>query len=117
MLAMSRAIEALGTTPDHCLIDGNRCPPSDVRCQAVVGGDALIKEIAAASILAKVTRDRSMHDLHERYPQYGFDRHKGYPTKVHMQAIAQHGVLSLHRRSFAPVRACLADALAREPTC
>ncbi len=118
MLAMSRAIAALPNTPDHCLIDGNRCPDSDVRCQAVVGGDALVKEISAASILAKVTRDRAMHKLHAQFPQYGFDRHKGYPTKLHMQAMAQHGVLSIHRRSFAPVQACLAvDAQAQGRQC
>lgn len=109
MLAMSRAIAALPVAPDHCLIDGNRCPASPVRCQAVVGGDALVKEIAAASIIAKVTRDRAMHALHLEFPQYGFDRHKGYPTKLHIQAMAQYGVLAEHRRSFAPVRASLAS--------
>lgn len=110
MLAMTRAIAALPMAPDHCLIDGNRCPASEARCQAVVGGDALVKEIAAASIIAKVTRDRQMRELHRRFPLYGFDRHKGYPTKLHLQAIERHGVLAVHRRSFAPVRACLASA-------
>ncbi len=114
MLAMSRAIESLSVTPDHCLIDGNRCPGTTVQCQAVVGGDALIKEISAASILAKVSRDRAMHELHEQHPQYGFNRHKGYPTKLHMQAIQQHGVLAIHRRSFGPVRACLSSEQGRK---
>lgn len=110
MLAMSRAIAALNPAPGHCLIDGNRCPQSAVRCQPVVGGDALIKEIAAASVIAKVTRDRDMLSLHEQHPEYGFDRHKGYPTRQHMQAIQQWGVLDIHRRSFAPVRQFLHNA-------
>ena len=105
MLAMARAIEGLGTSPHHCLIDGNRCPVTDFNCQAVVKGDALVKEIAAASILAKVARDQSMLKMHEIYPQYGFDSHKGYPTKQHLAALQQHGVLDIHRRSFGPVRA------------
>ncbi len=105
MLAMARAIEGLRTPPQHCLIDGNRCPLTDFNCQAVVKGDALVKEIAAASILAKVARDQSMLEMHKLYPQYGFDSHKGYPTKQHLAALQQHGVLDIHRRSFGPVRA------------
>ncbi len=104
MLAMARAIEGLQTPPQHCLIDGNRCPVTDFNCQAVVKGDALVLEISAASILAKVTRDREMIRLHARHPEYGFDRHKGYPTKQHMQALHEHGLLDIHRRSFGPVR-------------
>ncbi len=104
MLAMARAIEGLGTAPHHCLIDGNRCPVTPFNCQAVVKGDALVKEISAASILAKVARDKAMVAMHQRYPQYGFDSHKGYPTKQHLAALREHGVLDIHRRSFAPVR-------------
>ncbi|OED39667.1 ribonuclease HII [Chromatiales bacterium (ex Bugula neritina AB1)] len=108
MLAMARAIEQLPTTPDHCLIDGNRCPVSPYNCQAVVKGDTFVQEISAASILAKVSRDRTMHELHKMHPQYGFDRHKGYPTKQHLQALEEYGVLEHHRRSFGPVRSVIA---------
>lgn len=104
MLAMSRAIEGLETAPNHCLIDGNRCPVTRFNCQAVVKGDALVKEISAASILAKVTRDQDMLVMHEKYPEYGFDSHKGYPTKRHLQALRDHGLLDIHRRSFGPVK-------------
>ena len=107
MLAMSRAIEGLPTTPNHCMIDGNRCPITECNCQAIVKGDALVQEISAASILAKVDRDRSMRAWHRKHPQYGFDSNKGYPTRTHLAAIKQHGVLDIHRRSFAPVRNCL----------
>ncbi len=109
MLAMARAIEGLSTAPHHCLIDGNRCPVTAINCQAVVKGDALVQEISAASILAKVSRDLSMYQLHDQYPDYGFDRHKGYPTKFHLQALRDHGVLDIHRRSFGPVRELLAE--------
>jgi ribonuclease HII len=105
MLAMSRAIEGLKTPPNHCLIDGNRCPVTRFNCQAVVKGDALVREISAASILAKVTRDQAMIEMHEQHPEYGFDSHKGYPTRRHLQALRDHGLLAIHRRSFAPVRA------------
>ncbi len=108
MLAMARAIEQLSTAPNHCLIDGNRCPVTPFNCQAVIKGDALVQEISAASILAKVARDASMHELHEVYPQYGFDSHKGYPTRQHLAAIKEHGVLEQHRRSFGPVQAAIA---------
>jgi len=104
MLAMSRAIEGLSTTPNHCMIDGNRCPVTQCNCQAIVKGDALVQEISAASILAKVARDLSMHKLHAMHPVYGFNSNKGYPTKAHIAAIRDHGVLDVHRRSFAPVR-------------
>ncbi len=110
MLAMARAIEGLPIPPNHCLIDGNRCPITDFNCQAVVKGDARVQEIAAASILAKVSRDQAMIELHQQYPQYGFAQHKGYPTRAHMQALQEHGVLDIHRRSFGPVRELLAEA-------
>ena len=104
MLAMARAIEGLPQAPNHCLIDGNRCPITSYNCQAIVKGDALVQEISAASILAKVARDQSMRELHEVHPQYGFDKHKGYPTKQHMDALQRLGPLSCHRRSFGPVK-------------
>ncbi len=109
MLAMARAIEGLDTRPNHCLIDGNRCPVTRFNCQAVVKGDALVHEISAASILAKVSRDQTMRQLHSKFPQYGFDRHKGYPTRQHLQALREHGVLAHHRRSFGPVRELLSE--------
>ena len=113
MLAMARAIEGLSVAPNHCMIDGNRCPVTQCNCQAIVKGDALVQEISAASILAKVARDHSMRLLHERYPVYGFDSNKGYPTKVHLAALEKHGVLDEHRRSFGPVKKYLqlADSL------
>lgn len=110
MLAMARAIEGLSVAPNHCMIDGNRCPVTSCNCQAIVKGDSLVQEISAASILAKVARDHSMHELHTRYPVYGFDSNKGYPTRVHLQAIKEHGVLDEHRRSFGPVKQCLQEA-------
>ena len=104
MLAMKQAIDALDIAPDHALIDGNRCPP-EILCSstAVIKGDARVSEISAASILAKVERDSQMLALHERYPQYGFDGHKGYPTKAHFAALEAHGPCPEHRRSFGPV--------------
>lgn len=116
MLAMARAIEGLSTTPNHCMIDGNRCPVTQCNCQAIVKGDALVQEISAASILAKVARDHSMHELHSRHPVYGFDSNKGYPTKAHIAALRQHGVLDVHRRSFGPVRQQLQAGLAENPS-
>lgn len=104
MLAMQRAVSALNVAPDLALIDGNRCPPGlPCRAEAVVGGDALVASIAAASILAKTVRDAGMLELHAEYPQYGFDRHMGYPTPAHLFALRQHGPCAVHRRSFAPV--------------
>lgn len=103
MLAMQRAVKALADSADAVLVDGNRCPDFGLPSEAVVKGDGLIPAISAASILAKVARDQEMADLHQRYPQYGFDRHKGYPTAVHLAALAEHGPLPEHRRSFAPV--------------
>lgn len=104
MLAMRRAVAALSVQPEWVLVDGNRTPDFALPASAVIKGDLLVPEISAASILAKVTRDNEMHLLHQAYPQYGFAAHKGYPTAAHLAAIAQHGVLPQHRRSFKPVR-------------
>lgn len=109
LLAMRRAVEALQVQPDQVLVDGNKIPQGLLMpCEAVVGGDALHAEISAASILAKVTRDRQMLELDQKFPQFGFAKHKGYPTKAHFEAIALHGVTTEHRRSFGPVRKALA---------
>lgn len=105
MLAMQRAVQQLTVPVDEILIDGNRIPSGlSAPARAIVKGDALIPAISAASILAKVARDRSMHELHSRHPEYGFDDHKGYPTARHLAALAMHGPLEDHRRSFGPVR-------------
>ncbi|AJD48818.1 ribonuclease H [Isoalcanivorax pacificus W11-5] len=111
MLAMQRAVAGLSQAAHAVLVDGNRSPDFGLPSEPVVKGDGLIPAISAASILAKVARDAEMVALHARYPQYGFDRHKGYPTPVHLAALEAHGPLPEHRRSFAPV-ARLAD---REP--
>lgn len=99
-LAMNRAIEKLSVTPELALIDGNRNTGISVPSRCIVKGDSLCADIAAASILAKVTRDRYMMQLHEQYPQYHFDRHKGYGTKLHYDAIREHGASPVHRLSF-----------------
>lgn len=103
LLAMQRAVDALGVQPSLALIDGNRCPQLACPAQAIVGGDGLVASIAAASILAKTYRDAGMLELHAIYPQYGFDRHMGYPTAAHLAALREHGVSPVHRRSYAPV--------------
>lgn len=109
LLAMRRAVEALNIQPQHVLVDGNKIPQGlSMSCEAIVGGDALHAEISAASILAKVTRDRQMVVLDQQYPQFGFAQHKGYPTKMHFAAIAEHGVMDQHRRSYAPIKQALA---------
>jgi ribonuclease HII len=101
MLAMRRAVEALGVKPQEAWVDGNACPPGlGCRVRAIVDGDALHKPISAASILAKTTRDAQMTVLHERYPQYGFDRHKGYATQEHLESLGRVGPCEIHRRSF-----------------
>lgn len=110
MLAMQRAVAGLKVTPELVRIDGNRCPELQVACEAVIGGDALHAEISAASILAKVTRDQQMQTLDAQFPQYGFAQHNGYPTKAHLAAIAQYGVLTEHRRSYKPVRLAIESA-------
>jgi ribonuclease HII len=105
LLAMRRAVEGLRLRPHIVLVDGNRLPVLGMPAQAIVKGDAKVQAIAAASILAKVHRDRLCLALHERFPQYGFAAHKGYPTAEHLQALQRHGACAEHRRSFAPVRA------------
>ncbi len=112
MLAMSRAVAALSLQPGFVFIDGNRCPRLPMSSQAVVKGDSRVAEISAASILAKVARDQEMIALDALHPQYGFARHKGYPTKEHLAALTEHGVLPEYRRSFKPVAALLAAARA-----
>jgi len=103
MLAMQRAVQGLRLKPAKVLVDGNRLPPLDVLAEAIVSGDALVPAISAASILAKVTRDRLLDELDQRHPAYGFAKHKGYGTAQHLQALTVHGPLPEHRRSFAPV--------------
>jgi len=107
MLAMKRAVEGLGMEPQLVLVDGNRLPEIYYPAQAIVKGDQRVQSISAASIIAKVCRDRQMVALHQQHPQFGFDRHKGYPTAQHRAAIMQFGVTPLHRQSFAPVRNAL----------
>jgi ribonuclease HII len=107
LLAMQRAVQGLRLKPAKVLVDGNRLPPLDVLAQAVVSGDSLVPAISAASIVAKVTRDRLLVDLHAQHPGYGFDRHKGYGTAQHLQALQALGPLDVHRRSFAPVARAL----------
>lgn len=107
LLAMKRAVEALSTQPHQILVDGLHCPKVAMAARAIVKGDAKEPSISAASILAKVERDREMHRLHEQYPHYGFNLHKGYGTAVHMAALKAHGVTPIHRRSYAPVKSCL----------
>lgn len=103
MLAMQRAVAALSPQPEHVLVDGNRCPPLPCSAEAVVKGDSRVAAISAASILAKVTRDREMVELDARYPGYGLAGHKGYPTRAHLEALRTLGVTPVHRRSFGPV--------------
>lgn len=105
MLAMQRAVAGLRLTPHKVLVDGNRLPVLPMRAEAIVKGDAKVKAISAASIVAKVHRDRLCRAMHERFPDYGFDVHKGYPTPTHLDALRRHGPCADHRRSFAPVRA------------
>ena len=104
LLAMQRAVEGLSPEPAHALVDGNRIPKLNCPARAIVGGDDLEPCISAASIIAKVTRDREMIAMDAVFPGYGLARHKGYPTRQHMQALCELGVTPLHRRSFAPVR-------------
>jgi ribonuclease HII len=110
LLAMRRAVEALRIVPEQALVDGRHCPPLRIPARAVVRGDATVKAIGAASILAKVARDEEMRALHRAHPQYGFDRHKGYPTSDHVRALRTHGACAAHRRSFGPVRVVLGIA-------
>ncbi|WOD09335.1 ribonuclease HII [Marinomonas sp. GJ51-6] len=108
MLAMSRSVALLPVSPEHVLVDGNRLPPNlPCTAEAVVKGDARQAAISAASILAKVTRDRSIVELAKTYPEYGFEKHKGYPTALHLEAIRLHGITPIHRRSFGSVKKIL----------
>jgi ribonuclease HII len=104
MNGMQRTVENLNPAPQRALIDGNRAPPLSCEVRTVVGGDALIASISAASVLAKVYRDRLMLSMHDLYPDYGFDRHKGYPTAHHLERLKALGPCPIHRKSFAPVR-------------
>jgi ribonuclease HII len=107
LLAMQRAVAGLSVRPLSALVDGNRCPKLDIPAEAIIKGDGQIASIAAASILAKTVRDAEMLVLHAQYPQYGFDRHMGYPTVAHFAALRAHGASPVHRRSFGPVAAQL----------
>ncbi len=106
--AMQRAVMGLSVNPQRVLVDGNRCPEFHCPAEAIVKGDQKVEAIAAASILAKVARDREMAELDARYPGYGLAQHKGYPTKAHITALYEKGVTPHHRRSYGPVKACLA---------
>ena len=111
MLAMQRAVEGLRLKPGHVLVDGNRLPTLGMTSEAIVKGDATVPAISAASILAKVTRDRWCAQVDVDYPQYGFAGHKGYGTAAHLQALQDHGACPLHRKTFAPVTAVVSQAL------
>jgi len=111
LLAMQRAVEALRLPPHRVVVDGNRVPRLPMPCAALVKADAKVQAVSAASILAKVHRDRLCEELHERWPVYGFAEHKGYPTPEHLQALARHGACEAHRRTYAPVRAVLGPPL------
>ena len=104
LIAMKRALEALSVVPDIVLVDGNQFPETPLPCYAIVGGDARVTAISAASILAKTARDRKMERLHQSYPAYNFKTHKGYPTKEHLQRLSQNGHCAVHRLSYKPVR-------------
>ncbi len=104
MLAMKRAIEGLTTKVDKVLVDGNRCPDINIPCQAIIKGDSKILAISAASILAKVSRDNEMRELGSKYPKYGFEKHKGYPTKFHLEQIQKLGLIAGYRKSFKPIK-------------
>jgi ribonuclease HII len=116
LLAMRRAVMGLRLKPQLVLVDGNRLPSLPYNAQAIVKGDAKVAAISAASILAKVHRDRLLQDLHQRHPHYGFDRHKGYPTADHLAAVRQWGACEAHRRSFAPVREALSHGAQPGPS-
>ncbi len=118
LLAMQRAIEAMHEEFGHALdskvimvqVDGNKCPKTSLPCEAIIKGDSKVEAISAASILAKTARDAELYELDKQYPMYGFAQHKGYPTKVHMALLQEHGVSPVHRRSYGPVRALLLKA-------
>lgn len=108
---MQRAVENLDPRPTRAMVDGNRAPSLSCQVVTVIGGDRLVPSISAASVLAKVYRDRLMLSMHERYPAYGFDRHKGYPTALHLERLKQMGPCPIHRTSFAPVRKLMGSTL------
>jgi ribonuclease HII len=110
LLAMKRAIEALSVVPTEVLVDGLHCPKLSLPMRAIVQGDSKEASISAASILAKTARDADLYELHKLYPEYGFAKHKGYPTPLHMQMLILHGVLPIHRKSYAPVKKILKKA-------
>ena len=114
LLAMRRAFQAMNVVVDEVWVDGNQDPDIPAPTFTLVGGDAKMPAISAASILAKVTRDRLMVDYAKTYPAYGFERHKGYPTALHMQCLREYGPCAIHRKSFAPVRACQSNSLILE---
>jgi ribonuclease HII len=107
LLAMKRAVEGLSRCPDHIKIDGNKRIDMSISMETIVKGDSKVAAISAASIIAKVARDKEMLELHQQYPQYGFASHKGYPTKAHREALKKYGAICHHRRSFKPVRDAL----------
>lgn len=109
-LAMKRAVEGLKIQPDFVKVDGNKLPDWHYKSEAIVKGDLTVPEISAASILAKVTRDKQMTELDNRYPQYGFAKHKGYPTKLHLEKLREYGPIEQHRRSFKPVAKLLLES-------
>ena len=110
MLAMQRAVKGLSIRPNLVLVDGNRAPDFGVQARPIIGGDGIEPSISAASIIAKVARDTLMSNFSEQYPHYGFERNSGYPTKQHREALIEHGVTPIHRRSFAPVKKLLENA-------
>lgn len=109
MLAMTRAVEGLSRQPTQAVVDGNKCPPLNIPCRAIIKGDLLVPEISAASILAKTARDAVMLQLHAQYPAYGLDQHMGYGTAQHIAALKLHGPSPIHRKSFAPIAELLAQ--------
>lgn len=111
LLGMKRAVEGLRIKPNKVFVDGNKLPNIDIPAEAIVKGDDLIPAISAASILAKVARDKAVSELHQIYPQYGFDKHKGYLTKNHMLALEEYGPSPIHRKTYAPVRKLLEKQL------
>lgn len=116
LLAMKRAVAGLTITPDRVLVDGKFCPDIPFLCEAVIKGDSRVAAISAASILAKVNRDNEMITMEETYPGYGFARHKGYPTKLHIEALQKLGITPIHRKSFKPVQKILAQSIVRTST-
>jgi len=115
LLAMTRAVQQLAVQPEHVLVDGNKLPQWKYRAEAVVKGDSRVAAISAASILAKVTRDRALLELDRQYPQYGFAVHKGYPTSAHLAALEKYGPTAVHRRSYGPVRKLLEQGAFKLP--